>query len=80
MEVGGSRFTSMGVSGSFHGSTWKFPLSVEVEASSTYVDLFPRVSKTVSYFQKTNPNPNLNPNLQLQLPPWKLTNFQVPWK
>ena len=33
MEVGGSIFTSMAVSGSFHGSTLKFPLSVEVEAS-----------------------------------------------
>ena len=33
MEVGRSRFTHMEVSGSFHGSTWKFPLSVEVEAS-----------------------------------------------
>ena len=33
VEVGGSRFTSMEVSRSFHGNTWKFPLSVEVEAS-----------------------------------------------
>ena len=33
MEVGGSRFTFMKVSGSSHGSTWKLPLSVEVEAS-----------------------------------------------
>ena len=32
-EVGGCRFTFMEVSGSFHGSTWKFPLSEEVEAS-----------------------------------------------
>ena len=33
IEVRGSRFSSMEVSGSFHGSTWKFPLSEEVEAS-----------------------------------------------
>ena len=33
MQVGGSRFTSMEVSGSFHGNTWEIPLSVEVEAS-----------------------------------------------
>ena len=33
MEVGESRFSSIEVSGSFHWSTWKFPLSMEVEAS-----------------------------------------------
>ena len=33
MEADGSRFASMEVSGSFHGSIWKFQLSVEVEAS-----------------------------------------------
>ena len=38
MEVGGSRFTSMQVSGSIHGNTWKFPLSVEVEASIAAVN------------------------------------------
>ena len=32
-EADGSRFTSMQVSGSFHGSPWSFPMSVEVEAS-----------------------------------------------
>ena len=46
MEVGGGRFCPLGkfpwkfvevdllpeVSGSFHGSIWKFPLTVEVEA------------------------------------------------
>ena len=32
MEDGGSRFSSMEAY-YFHGSTWKFPLSVEVEAS-----------------------------------------------
>ena len=30
MEAGGSTCASMEVSGSFHGNTWKFPLSVEV--------------------------------------------------
>ena len=33
MEVGRSRSTSMGVGGSFHGKTWKFLQSVEVESS-----------------------------------------------
>ena len=33
IDVGGSIFTSMEVSGSFHGSTWKCPLSVKLEAS-----------------------------------------------
>ena len=33
MEVGGSRFTSMEVGGSFHGNTWEVPRSVVVEAS-----------------------------------------------
>ena len=31
MQVGGSRLTSMEVHGSFYGSTWKCPLSVEVQ-------------------------------------------------
>ena len=32
VEVGGSILVSREVSGNFHGSTWKFPLSVVVEA------------------------------------------------
>ena len=98
MEDGGSRFTSIEVSRSFHGSTWKFLLSVEVEASiasiscmdifcgsfheiphtPTYFCLLPRVSQTSSCFHKTNRN--RNPNPKLELPPWKLVYFQLPWK
>ena len=37
-EVWGSRLTSLEVSGSFRGSTWKFLLSVEVEASITSIN------------------------------------------
>ena len=36
-EVGGSRFTSMEVCGSLHGNTWKFPLSVDVNASTASI-------------------------------------------
>ena len=39
MEVGGSRFSSMEVSGSFHRNTCKLPLSVEVEASHCFRQL-----------------------------------------
>ena len=38
MEVGGSRFASMEVRGSFHGNTWNFPLSVEMEAPIASID------------------------------------------
>ena len=38
IEVGGSRFTSMEVVGSFHGNAWTFPLLVEVEASIASID------------------------------------------
>ena len=37
-EVGGSRFTSMEVCWSLHGSTWKFPLSVGVQASISSIN------------------------------------------
>ena len=38
MEFGGFRFTSMEVMGSLHKNTWKFPLSVEAEASIASVN------------------------------------------
>ena len=44
MEVGGSRFTPMEVSASFHGNTWEFPLSVEVEASITSISFHEYIS------------------------------------
>ena len=38
VEVGRSGFASMEVSESFHGNTWKFPLSVEVQSSIASID------------------------------------------
>ena len=37
MEIDGSRFISLEVSGSFHGNTWKFPLSVEDQGLNAYI-------------------------------------------
>ena len=37
-KIGGSRFTSMEISGSFHGNAWTFPVSVEVESSIASVN------------------------------------------
>ena len=48
IEVSGIRCTSMEVSRSFHGSTWKFkfPLSMEVEAS-----IFPSIAACTNVFR-----------------------------
>ena len=62
------KITSMEVSGSFHGKTWKFPLSLGVESSAnilcggfhdlphtpTHFHLSRRVSQTYSCFHKTS--------------------------
>ena len=82
---------SMEVSGSFHcWWKWKLPLLPSIAASTkifrgsfherphtpTHFHLLPRVSQNSGCFHKTNPDPVLT----LELPPWKLAYFQLPWK
>ena len=95
MQVGRSEFTFMEVSGSFHESTRKFPLSVEMEASIASIDCsfhngrFHELPYNPTYFRlhprisRTSScfhKTNSNPNLKLELPPWKLAYSQLPWK
>ena len=83
-------------SGSFHGSTWKFPPSVEVEASITSINCsfhgyfresfheLPYIYPYILIYTSTSiTNLQLttpNPNPDLELRLWKLAHFQLPWK
>ena len=69
METGGNTLIPMDVSGSFHGSTWKFPQSVEVEASIASTNIF-RGSfhlYTASYFHEYHKLPAASTRLTLTL-------------
>ena len=52
MEVGGSRPTSMEVSGRLDGNTWTFPRTVDVEASIAFIYpyILPPASTSITNF------------------------------
>ena len=81
------------VSGSFRGSTWEFPLSVEVEApllpsiaasTNIFRGSFNELPYAPTYFhllprvsQTSSCFHKTDPKPKLEIPPWKLAHFQL---